>query len=71
VAGPSRVRWKVFTVAFRKILDHDEGTTSGGTLVWNLSDQWGTRVANGLYYLRVEIDGPQLLTKVLKVIVAR
>jgi hypothetical protein len=70
-AGPSRVRWKIFTTAFRKIYDRDEGITSGGTLVWNLKDQWESPVANGLYYLRVEIDGPQPMAKILKVIVRR
>ncbi|HTC19808.1 MAG TPA: NHL repeat-containing protein, partial [bacterium] len=71
VAGPSRIRWKVYTTAFRKILDRDEGITPGGTLVWNLKDQWEIPVANGLYYLRVEIEGNQPLSKVLKVIVIR
>jgi hypothetical protein len=68
---PSPVRWDVFTMAFRKIDGHDEGMTSGGTLVWDLKDYSGAPVANGLYFLRVEIGGAQPLTKILKVLVTR
>jgi len=71
VAGPSNLRWKIFTTAFRKIADHEEPVSSGGTLLWDLRDQSGAAVANGLYYLRVEIVGPQPMTKILKVLVIR
>jgi sugar lactone lactonase YvrE len=70
-AGPSDVHWKIFTLALRKIYDHDEGVVSGGTLQWNLKDQWGNQTANGLYYVRVEIGGAQPMTRILKVLVIR
>jgi hypothetical protein len=69
--GPADVHWKVFTPAFRKIDDHDEGVVSSGTLQWNLKDHWGNQAANGLYYVRVEIGGSQPMTRTLKVLVIR
>ncbi len=69
VSGPSVVKWKVFTVALRKIFEDNLQVTSTDTLIWNLKDRWGTPVANGLYFLKVDIEGSQPMTKILKVIV--
>jgi hypothetical protein len=63
------VKWKVFTVALRKIFEDNLQVTSTDTLIWNLKDRWGTPVANGLYFLKVDIEGSQPMTKILKVIV--
>ncbi|HJT24854.1 MAG TPA: T9SS type A sorting domain-containing protein, partial [bacterium] len=46
------VRLKVFTTAFRKVLDSTipAGTTAGNYPL-ELKDNWGIPLANGLYYL--------------------
>jgi len=39
-------------------------------LTWDLRDHWGVKVAEGLYYLRVNVDAGQAsATKILKVLV--
>ncbi len=68
----STVEWSVFTTAFRKILDVSNPVTGkDATLVWNLEDCWGQPVADGLYYIRVQVDGPVMGTTILKVLVLR
>ena len=71
VPGPSTVGWKIFTMGFRKIFEDHSQVASAGTILWNLEDQGGTPVANGLYYLQVDITGPQPLTRILKVLVMK
>ena len=41
------------------------------TIQWDFKDKTGTPVANGLYYLQVQVIGPNPRTKVLKVMVIR
>jgi len=41
------------------------------TINWNLKDSSGAQVANGLYYIRVQVAGIEPLTKILKVMVLR
>jgi hypothetical protein len=65
------MKWAVYTVAFRKIYEETRRVTSNGTVVWNLTDRWGKPVANGLYYIRVEISGSQPGKNILKLIVLR
>ena len=68
----STVEWAVFTIAFRKILDKTIVVPGqNATLVWNQEDMGGRRVANGLYYLRVQVMGPLYATKIWKLIVIR
>jgi endoglucanase len=68
----STVEWGVFTTAFRKVLDRSNPIPGNNTaLVWNLEDGWGTPVASGLYYLRLQISGPVKATKILKILVLR
>lgn len=57
IAGP--IRAKLFTTAFRKVLDEDEGRWPIGTANFSLTleDSWGVPLANGLYY--VVVTGPQ------------
>ena len=70
VPGPSTVQWSVFTVNFRKIVSSEKiEVDSSKTLSWNLKDKNGVRVADGLYYVRIEIQGPQPLVKVFKILV--
>ena len=67
--GPGVVRWEIFTTAFRKIYGNSELFNGSGTFQWNLRDQWGIAAANGLYYIRVEVEGDQRKRKMMKLIV--
>lgn len=66
-ARPGEVRWTVFTTAFRKI--REGALVSGGEkvrVVWDLRDAAGSPAANGMYFVRVEIDrGWFILQKVI------
>jgi hypothetical protein len=61
----------VFTVAFRKIAEQTYPVSLYTTLTWDAQDNWGKPVASGLYYLRVQVNGPQPVTKIFKVLVLR
>jgi hypothetical protein len=65
----STVTWAVYTTAFRKINGGSSASGGAGTFQWDLKDSTGALVANGLYYIRVEITGPKPLVEVLKVLV--
>ena len=68
----STVEWSVFTMVYRKVLDNTYPITGNSTtLVWHLDDNGGNRVANGLYYLKVRVNGINPYTKVMKVLVLR
>jgi hypothetical protein len=57
VPGPADLRWDVFTVAFRKINSGEVSLAGKSTFQWDWKDRIGARVANGLYYLRLEVNG--------------
>ncbi len=61
------VRVQLFTVAFRKILDHDFGLQSAPQVVLDLplQDQWQRPLANGLYYVAVITPGGRQILKLL------
>jgi hypothetical protein len=63
--------WSVFTTAFRKILEVSQTVPANGIIAWNLEDGSGQPVANGLYYIRVQVTGPVKASKILKVLVSR
>lgn len=68
----SSVEWSVFTTAFRKILDIPQGIPgNNAVLSWDLRDSRGERVADGLYFIRVQVTGTVKATKILKVLVFR
>ena len=68
----STFEWSVFTLAFRKILDKTEIIPFNDSVMsWDLKDASGTAVANGLYYIRVQVTGPVKSSKILKVLIAR
>ena len=68
----SKAHWTVYTLGFRKVYDHTEPIPgSFGTLSWNLLDQWGVPVSNGLYYIRVDVTGLDHGWRIVKVLVAR
>lgn len=71
VPGNSTVSMDVFTLAFRKIANQTKDISNTGSVTWNLQDSWGTPVADGLYYLRIQVTGPQPLTKIFKVLITR
>jgi hypothetical protein len=61
---------KVFTVAFRKISAWEYNNLPQGIYEFPiaLKDQWGTPLANGLYYVVAEVNGER---KIFKLIVLR
>ena len=68
----SMAKWTVYTTAFRKIFDQTRAIPgNNGVLSWDLRDTWGNPVANGLYYVQVEVKGLIHGTKILKVLVLR
>ena len=72
VPSGSWVEWSVFTTAFRRILDISNPVSGNdAVLVWNLEDHWQNPVANGLYYLRVQINGSMKTSKIQKILVIR
>jgi hypothetical protein len=46
----------VFTSAFRKVVERAETLSNRAPLRWDLRDDQGRLVSNGLYYMRIE-DG--------------
>lgn len=71
IPGTERVQWSVFTLSFRKILGGEKSITGTGSIEWDLTDKSGSRVADGLYYLRLEVSGIQPTVKIFKIIVLR
>jgi hypothetical protein len=71
VPGPSTVKWSVFTLSFRKVGGGEVSINSTGIIYWDLRDNYGSKVADGLYYLRLEVAGLQPKVKVFKVLVIR
>jgi uncharacterized repeat protein (TIGR01451 family) len=71
VPGASDVEMTVYTTAFRKIYDKKIQVVDSTILTWDLRDQWGTPIANGLYYVRIRVTGPASTTKFSKVLVNR
>lgn len=58
------IKWDVFTAAFRKV---NGGMVPSGTssIQWNLKDSSNFPVANGLYYLRVQVGAYKVVQKVI------
>jgi hypothetical protein len=70
--GPSTLEMDVFTTAFRKVASVTASVgAGGGTLSWDMKDRMGNPVANGLYYLRIRVSGPQTATEIFKVLVLK
>lgn len=65
------VDWSVFTSSFRRIVEGRIEVSGPGKLQWNLRDGFGLVVANGIYYLRVEIHGATAVEKTWKILVLR
>jgi hypothetical protein len=76
--GAATIQMDVFTTAFRKISEHTflAGGGSGplGTVTavqWDIRDKIGMNVADGLYYVRIQVSGRQDSVKIFKVLVLR
>jgi endoglucanase len=67
--GPKVVQWSVLTVAFRRVAEGRVNVEHNYTLSWDLNSSNGSSVANGMYYLVLEIEGTP--RRILKVVVAR
>jgi hypothetical protein len=72
LSGAYKVRWDIFTTAYRRIGGGSSISLPADRLVWNLKDHQGQDAANGIYYWRVEIkDANGNRTRLLKVLVIR
>jgi hypothetical protein len=67
----STVTMDVFTLAFRKITGETIQAHGPTTFQWNLKDISGVPVANGVYYVRIQVKGAQSAVKILKVLLLR
>ena len=67
----STVTLDVFTLAFRKIYSQTKQADGPLTFQWDLKDDKGSQVADGLYYVRVHVAGSKSATKILKVLILR
>jgi hypothetical protein len=68
LSGPeSSLDLEVFTTAFRKVNDIHLGQVPAGVTDWPLplKDQWGTPLADGLYYAIVRGSGRRLSARLL------
>jgi hypothetical protein len=65
------VTLSVYSLSGRRIYQESLELTSDGSISWNLNDLEGVAVANGVYYLRIQVNGSQPLTKLLKVLILR
>jgi hypothetical protein len=71
VPSTSTVTVDVFTLAFRKISSQTKQITGLYPFQWDLKDVSGVQAANGLYYVRIHVEGVQSSTKILKVLILR
>ena len=68
----SDVKIQIFTIAFRKVGEQTfSQVPPGGKVTLSLTDRWGSLLANGLYYIRVEVTGMAPVTKILRLLVLR
>ncbi len=56
---------EIFTLSFREVQTYRFAQVVGSTVVLPLTDKSGTALANGLYYLRVTVDGHKWILKLL------
>jgi hypothetical protein len=68
---PVQARCVVYTTANRKVMDRTVDVSMLQTLAWDLTDLKGRRVANGVYYLRVEQVGGEVILKSAPLMVIR
>jgi hypothetical protein len=72
LSGSTKVKWDIFTTAFRRVAGQSANALPGNYLVWDLRDQEGQEAANGIYYWRVELkDAGGTRVRLAKVLVLR
>jgi hypothetical protein len=71
VPSQSKVTVDVFTTAFRKIRSLTAKVYGSQTFQWDLIDFKGNQAADGLYYVRVQVNGTKSSSKILKVMILR
>jgi hypothetical protein len=60
------VRVEIFTSAFRMVQDEFFASVPPGVAVTvELKDKWGRTLADGLYYIRVTVNGKSYFAKLL------
>ena len=65
-SGASAVGVKIFTLAFRLVVEADfQQVPSGTAVAVNLTSRWGTPLADGLYYVVVTTHGGKNTGKLL------
>ncbi|HUO57781.1 MAG TPA: hypothetical protein VMV05_06355 [bacterium] len=64
-SGNEAVRVQLFTAAFRKIRDTSYGMIPSGVVTVNLTDQWGSSLASGVYYVVVSVGKSRTIQKLL------
>ena len=64
------IQYQVFTTTYRRIFQSTENLTGYGVIHWNLEDEQGDAVANGLYYLEITVrSGSETLERIDKILV--
>ncbi len=56
---------EIFTLSFREVQTYHFAQVAGSTVILPLYDKGGVALANGLYYLRVTVDGHKWIVKLL------
>ena len=56
-ACPKEIHWVVMTTAYRKMAGGSALVSGKLTVAWDLKDQRGAPVADGMYYFMIKTDG--------------
>jgi hypothetical protein len=65
-SGNADVRVEIFTISFRKVQGKTfENIPSGVSVQIDLTDRWGSPLANGIYYVVVTVNGHRSVAKLL------
>ncbi|MGH7740065.1 MAG: hypothetical protein ACREL1_07965 [bacterium] len=66
LSSPEQVEVKLFTTAFRKVRDiRDQRVVPGQEIIFDPVDDWGSPLANGLYYVVVYTPQRRIILKLL------
>ena len=60
------VKLQVFTIVFRKVFERTfPQVPAGGEVTWNGTDNGGSSLSNGIYYVVVTSNGQKSVSKLL------
>ena len=66
IRGTADVRVEIFTLAFRKVQERTfQRVPEGSDISVELRDRGGYELANGLYYVRVQVGAQHQIVKLL------